>query len=80
MTSHQEVTYTHIFNRDLMAVCQHDQRAGGAAPATVKLRTPESLRLTGGDTLNQRAVDQLELVHLLVVVSYQYLGDDGQQP
>ena len=53
MTSHQEVAYTHIFNRDLMAVRQHDQRAGGAAPAPMELRTPEALRLGCGYTLNE---------------------------
>ena len=50
------------------------------SPATVKLWTPEALRLRRWDALDQGAVDQLELVHLLVVVSDQYLGDDGQEP
>ena len=80
MTSHKEVAYTHIFNRDLMAVCQHDHRAGGAAPTTMELWPPEALRLGCWDALDQGAVDQLQLVHLLVVVSDQDLGDDGQQP
>jgi hypothetical protein len=71
---------THILNWDLSAVCQHDQRAGGAAPTPVELWTPEALRLRRWDALNQRPVDQLQLVHLLVVVSDQYLGNDGQEP
>jgi hypothetical protein len=80
MPGHHEVTLTDILNRDLMAVCQHDQRAGGTAPAAVELWTPEALRLGRWDALDQRAVDQLQLVHLLVVVSDQYLGNDGQEP
>ena len=49
-------------------------------PAPVELWPPEALRLRRWDALDQRAVDQLQLVHLLVVVSDQDLGDDGQEP
>ena len=68
MTSHQEVAYTHILNRDLMAVCQHDHCAGDAAPSSVKLWPPEPFRLGCRDALDEAPIDQVYLMEAGVVL------------
>ena len=42
------------------------------------LSTTEALRLGAGDALNERAIDQLDLVIALVVILDQLSRDDAQ--
>ena len=67
------------FYRLFNAIRHGNQCARDAAPSTVELWTAEALWLRGGDALNQRAVDQLDLMQSLVVISDQDRRNHAQK-